>query len=261
MSSRIAMAGGTLLLSLLALGARAQSAPCGGTTVFAAAGGVQNDRVDASVSPAQFQGRGGSLSAGGQLHSGSLCFALRAQIAAHSLSATSGSVGRERLIDGDVGITALRDLVATPSRSASLAIGAQWATTFSTTAHTYANSSQSVERFRLGVSSLGPAIRGRLALGSGEMIAQLSTPLVGLVEHSYLAIWSGSDGPDLRLATVGSLRGADGEIAYARPLPRGLDALFTYRVSALRLDDARPVRSLSQSFTLGVRIPLSARRR
>ncbi len=191
MSSRNVFQAVLALLPAVSLSAPAQSTGCGSAArVFAAAGLTQNDYIDASVSPAQFRGRGASVLVGGDLPTGSLCVVVRAHGAEHALSATSGSFGSERVTDADAGIAALHRLGAAERPVILSFAGAELGSTVALTTHSYGTlgaPATSTSYFRLATIWAGPALRVAVRRGDGVLVGQLSSPLVAVIDHSLRA--------------------------------------------------------------------------
>jgi hypothetical protein len=178
-----------------------------------------------------------------------------------TLTASRGSAAKERLIDADVGVAVLRRLSGSTESRHWFAAGVELRGSIAATSHAYADPQATVSQFRIGVASLGPAALWRVRLGSNAATVQVSSPLVAVVDHPYSAVWSKNAAPQLKGATIAQLRGLDGAISYSFAPDRRVSTLATYRVSALRYDDFRPVRALTQSFSVGLRVRLSQDRR
>jgi hypothetical protein len=249
------------VMSLFAAAApqlRAQSPACPSSTTATIAAGIgQSDRVDMTASPVQFGGRGLDVNGSLERSFGSLCVVASGRGGRKTLSPATGLSSLERLTDGEMSITALRAFRAEPSAPRALAFGAELHGELALTDHSYTDPERTVSTFRVGVLSLGPAVRWRQPLLGGTAVMQLASPVISVVDHPYTAGRS-----DLRLqtASLGSLRGLQGLVSYELPPVRGLSLRATYRASGLWYDDVRPVRSLSQTLSIGIATHLGSRR-
>ena len=248
-------------VSLSAIAA-AQSSGCGSlpNALSLAAGVAQSNRLDVTASPVQFDGRGGDVVAGFDHSLGGFCVVSSAHGGIRTLSAASGSAAKERLIDADAGIALLRGVSGSAQSRNWFGAGVELRGNIAATDHAYADPQATVSQFRMGVASLGPAALWRVRLGSNAATVQLSSPLVAVVDHPYSAVWSKDAWPHLRAATIAQLRGVNGAISYSFAPDRRVTPTATYRFSALRYDDVRPVRALTQSLSIGVRVRLSSPR-
>lgn len=240
------------LLALAVLSAGAQSPACGSrVTMIASAGLGQSDRVDAAISPSQFQGRGADVSIGIDYSWRSLCLVAGARGGSKSLAVTSGSAGRERSADADAAFGVLRPLV-THSRSGVFALGLEMRGSATVIDHAYADPRQSVSRFRLSIVSLGPAVRWVARAGRGTAVVQMSAPALSIVDHPYTPLWSGNGEPRFRVASPRDLTGGMANVSYALPLRGDVSIVGTYRVGGMNYRDVQRVRTLTQVLTLGL---------
>ena len=229
------------------------------TTARIAAGIGQSDRVDFSVSPVQFGGRGLDVSGSLERAVGSFCVTASGRGGKKTLTAVSGSSSVERLTEAEVAVSAFHALRPELEARRMLSIGAELRGDLAVTNHAYGNSSdvQSVANFRVGTLTLGPAVRWRQQIGSGQAVAQIATPVFGVVDHPYV---SGRDDPRFQVVSLNALRGANGSLSYEFTPQKKMSVLATYRVSGMRFDDVRPVRSLTQTLTIGISTKLGSRR-
>jgi hypothetical protein len=249
------------VMSLFAVGTSqllAQSPACPrSTTATLAAGLGQSDRVDMTASPMQFGGRGLDINGSIERSFGSVCVVTSGRGGRKTLTPTTGSSSLERLTDGELSITALRAIRAEPSAPRALAFGAELHGELAVTNHAYTDPERTVSTYRVGLLSLGPAVRWRQPLFGGTAVMQLASPVVSLVDHPYTA---GTSDLRVQAATLSSLRGLQGLVSYELPPVRGLSLRATYRASGLWFDDVRPVRSLSQTLSIGIATSLGSRR-
>jgi hypothetical protein len=242
------------MLALVALprAATSQTGTCRDTKGLTLAFGAgQHDRVDASTSPGQFQGRGIEGMLAGVVETRAACLVTSAAAGTRSLSAVSGSFGREQMFDGNVGLDLLRPITNADSRF-TLSLGVAARADLSMTAHYFNDPNQTRSWYRMGVLSLGPVIHASTNVRGLRVVSSLSTPLVAAVDHSYGAVWRGAISPDFRAATPTTLRGVEAQLGVIRPIGARTSLSFTYDVHALRYDDALPVRTLSQRILLGI---------
>lgn len=250
MSIVLAIACSSLLIA--ASRCHAQSAACGAapTGLTLSAGVGQNDRVDATASPFQFRGRGLQMSAGFTHASGRTCITADADGGTKQLASRERTSATERLAEADAGIAVLR---ATWLRS--LALGAEARASIAVTDHSYDDPSHIVATYRVGVLSLGPSARWERRVGPGNAVVQASTPIVALIDHPYVAVWSTDPEPSFRLASFTTFRGAHAVLSYAWTTWHGVASVVSYRMNGARYDDAHPLRALSQSLTIGALVP------
>lgn len=201
---------------------------------------AQSDRVDETISPAQFQGRGPQFSLATQHALRGMCFGASLHGSTATLSAMGGSAASETLAQGDLSFTALRPL-------GSAAIGGELRGSLTGTTHRYADPEQNVAGFRLGIVSVGPAARWSYR----AMQVNLSGALVSLVDHPYTELWRGGESARPHIAWLTALRSANATISLAPPFGRALGMTATYETSLVRYDDTRSVRSLTQRLGLG----------
>jgi len=240
-------------LLIAASPSHAQSTACGVSTALTLSAGVgQNDRVDATASPFQFRGRGLELSVNAAHSSGRVCMTLDAGGGTKLLSTREGTSATERLAEGDAGFGVLR---TTWMRS--LSIGAEARGELAITDHAYTDPRHIVATYRIGALSFGPAARWQRRFGRGDAVVQLSAPVVALIDHPYFAVWSTDPQPTFRLASVGEYRAAHAAFSYSWTAWRGVASVLSYRVNGVRYDDVHPLRSLSQSLTVGAHMPFA----
>ena len=243
-------------VSLAARGVSAQSLlslPCAATPTLSLSVGVsQSDRVDNTVSPMQFHGRGVDVAGSAERAAGAWCFAADARGGTKTLTSRVPSTAREQLAEGDASLALLRGISPRAAARYAVALGVEARGDLAFTQHLYADASGTQSRFRVVVLSLGPTARWRSAVPGGWLNARLSSPLVSLVDHPSADLTANADGPNFRTATLTTLRGVNGLLSYEVGLRRDLSLVAAYRFSTMRFDDLRPVRSLSQMLTLGV---------
>lgn len=255
MLTKLAARHALVVLAAVPAVALAQSEPpCARPTSLNASFGLsQSDRADAAINGTQYQGRGPQFSVGGAANARSLCVEAFATGGAHYLRPVGGGFGSERILDGRVQLSVLKPIAASPGNRATLSLGLAAQVAATDTKHAFAEAS-GISNYRLGVGSVGPAVDASYRTMGGRVFAAAMIPLVSVVDHPYVAVSSLDPMPGLRVATWSSLRGGSGQLGYERPLSRFLTGTLAYQVSGLRLNDARPVRTLSQMLTFGFRL-------
>ena len=243
--------------SLLVAASRchAQSAACGAAPTASlltlSAGVGQSDRVDATASPFQFRGRGLDVAAAFARASGRTCVTADADGGTKLLSSREGTSATEKLAEANAGIAAVR---ATSVRG--LALGLDARGLIAVANHEYDDPRHEIATYRIGAISLGPAVRFTASVAGGDALVQLSTPLVALIDHPYVAVWTTDPEPSFRFASAARYRGAHATVSYTVHAWRGVESVVSYRMNGVRYDDVHPLRSLSQSLTLGTVVPL-----
>jgi hypothetical protein len=247
-----------VILVAVPAAALAQSDPCGRpTSLHVSIGLGQSDRADAAINSSQYQGRGPRISLGAAANTRGICVEAFAAGGAHYLRPVAGAFGSERTLDGQADLRVLEPVIATASR-ATLAIGLAAQVSVTGTEHSYADAS-APSHYRLRIGSLGVAVGAARPIAGGHARFDATLPLVSVVDHPYVATSALDPVPGLRVATWSSLRGGTGELGYERSLSRAVTAGVAYRVSGLRYDDARPVRTLSQTLALELRFARPAK--
>lgn len=262
--TRIAIA--STLFAIAPLSVHAQSTPastCASprSSLNLSAGVAQSDRVDQTASPIQFGGRGADVSATYERASGALCISTTGRGGMKTLMPANGVASRERLIDAELGVAALRTVSARENGTRAVGLGLDLRAHYAFTNHRYADPEQSTSDFRIGTLTLGPAVRWRETIRGGNAVLQLSTPLVSVVDHPYTAVTADRMGPRLDFTSVNALRGLQGALSYEWRATRNMSILAKYQASWMRYDDVRPVRALTQSFGVGITMPLGGTRR
>lgn len=240
--------------------AKAQDVACGrGNSLTASAGINQSDRADASIAPGQFQGRGPVGTLAGEMNVHGVCATAFVTGGARSLAPVAGTFGHERLLDGYADIEALAPVFTSSRTMLSLGLAAQ--TSLAGTTHTFNDPARTTSTFRLGVLSLGPAVRATYASPQFRLSGGLAIGAASLVDHSYGAVWAHDAGPSLRFAWPNTLRSASASLDVERSITRSVSARIGYRAYGMRFDDARSVRTLSQSLNFGFSLTRGSERR
>jgi len=240
--------------------ANAQSVGCGRGSSFTASAGInQSDRADASIAPGQFQGRGPVATLAGEMNVHRVCATAFVTGGARSLTPVAGTFGHERLLDGYADIEALAPIVTSSRTMLSVGLAAQ--ASLAGTTHTFTDAAHTTATFRLGVLSLGPAMRATYATPRFRLSGGLAVGAASLIDHSYNAVWARDLSPSLRFAWPNTLRSASASIDLERSITPSLSARIGYRAYGIGFDDARSVRTLSQSLNFGFSLTRAAERR
>lgn len=247
----------TLLIAVgLSRPLAAQSPACGRPATLSLAGGVaQHDHVDETASPFQFQGRGAELAAWGEQSLGRYCLTLDAQGGRTTLTTRQGTSALEQVIGADGGVALLR---AIGGRTVRLAAGLALRGDLTTTSHDYTDPEHLVAVYRFGTIALGPALRADARVLGGWATLELSSPAVAIVDHPYTPVWP-SAGAALRLVSPTQLRGVHAALVVAPLSWHDVTPVIAFRANALRYDDVHPVRTLTQTLTLGATLVLPRR--
>jgi len=240
--------------------ALAQPEPCAKPASFRASVGLsQNDRADAAINGAQYQGRGLQVSVGASANVGRVCVAAFATGGTHYLRPINGPFASERLLDGRADLRVLRPVATSSDDRAALALGVATQASLTTTEHSFGDASHR-SHYHLRVGSIGLAVDASYRIAGGRAHAGAGIPLVSVVDHPYVATSPLDPAPRLRVATWPSLRGGTGALTYERSISRIVSAGLSYQINGLRYDDARPVRTLSQMLAFDFRFTRPATR-
>lgn len=132
------------------------------------------------------------------------------------------------------------------------ALGVEFGAFATIARHEYTNASLTQQNFVLGAATLGPALRWTRRLGSGELAASLSAPLVALVDHPYADVRFESQLVRLQLSSLSQFRQANGELSYAFRSASPVGVTIAWRIGATQLEDLEPVRRVSQLLSVGL---------
>jgi hypothetical protein len=156
--------------------------------------------------------------------------------------------------DGELRIGFQRGLGAgaIAPQTASFSVGVDVATTVAVTTHHYDDPTNNVSDFYIGAVTLGPSATFRHAIGGGIAAFRLSVPAVGLVDHPYSDARTADARVDARFATANVLRGIETSVSYAPAATARFGIEYAYRLHMLDYADVQPLRSVSQSLSIGV---------
>lgn len=214
------------------------------------AGFADSQHRDASVSPLTFDGTGYSASGGYEhfsTHStSSFGFTWDAQ---HYRPQSGGIDASERVLQGGLRAATLRSFG--DYRGWTFSAGASATVWGVGTEHQYSDPDQSHAGFFTGFAAAGPAAALRRALGGGAAQLEIDAPMFGFSDRSYSVA---TDQGSFTLRRVGprELGAVNGSISYAPAPLKTLGVVFSYRFSLLDYRDAQPLRSASQSVSIGV---------
>ncbi|MEP6495119.1 MAG: hypothetical protein ABJF01_20700 [bacterium] len=220
-----------------------------------AVGVAHTDRLDATASPIRFGGQGVDLAAHYRRARGAMVVTASIDGGTRNLAprASSGSAG-EQLTSGSAHVAALHRLGGTPT---GFAIGVDANASIDVTAHRYADANASISDFLIGTFSLGPALWWDHRIAGGIAHAEVSAPLVGLVDHPYSDIRVARI--SVRPVTAQNLHGFTGAIIYAPAAHRRVGIEYAYRFRVFGYSDVQPVRSASHALSVGVVTRFGAR--
>ncbi len=240
----------TALLRLQAQGG-SQASPKSELAVFAGIG--ESAQLNATASPLAFHGRGPDVAAEywRTFRGGRLELSVAADGTARSVMAAETVSSTERLTTGGVHSSVLRQFAHDSSRRI-LGVGVEAGADVAVTNHRYANPSQSTGDYLAAFATLGPVASWRERIGGAVAHVQLSTPLVALVDRPYSTLKRNDAPTSLRVAGVGSFRGVRGELSYAPAERRRIGIVYAYRFAVADYADVQPLRTASQSLTIGV---------
>ncbi len=216
------------------------------------AGFSWNDRRDLSASPLLFGGHGGDFGLAAQrtLGHASLQFSLHG--GARTLASSSNSApATEHLTELQAHIWLMRRLHLQPIATDGLLIGLALESSAALSAHDYTDPARRVSHFVLGIVTLGPAASWRQTVHGGLATLEIATPVTAAVAHSYSAVNQQNSAVNLRVVSLGALRGVTSSLSYAPWKSQRVGVLYLYRLSALRYDDVQDVRLVSQSLSVG----------
>jgi len=163
----------------------------------------------------------------------------------------SGEAGQEQIAEGDLRAMLLRRIWGAPPSSFSL--GLATALDVTQTVHHYADPARHFANFMFTSATMGPAVSWARSIRGGVANVELSSPLIGLVDHPYSDHRQGDGFDRVRVATAAELRGISGTLRYA-PAERGsFGVVYAYHFDLSRYADVQPMRSASQSFSIGIR--------
>jgi hypothetical protein len=214
------------------------------------AGFADSQHRDASVSPLTFDGSGYSTSASYQHFSAHSAFSVDATWDAQRFRPQNGSIdANERVMQGGVRIATMRSIG--DSRGWMLSGGVSAGIWGLNTVHQYADPDGSHASFLAAFATVGPALSVRRAIAGGAAQAQLDVPLFGFSDRSYSVA---ADQSVFSIRRIGprELGAWNGTISYAPAPLSALGLVFAYRFSLLNYRDAQPLRTASQSFSIGI---------
>ncbi len=214
------------------------------------AGFADSQHRDMSVSPLTFNGAGYNASVRYEHFSAHSNFTVLGSWDAQRLRPLDASVdASERVMQG--GIRAAEMHSFGDSRAWTFSAGASAAAWAIDTDHRYADPDASHAGFIATFATLGPAVSVRRAIGGGAAQLELDAPLFGFSDRSY-SVAQDQSVFDLRRIGPREIGAVNGAITYA-PAPLGrLGLSFAYRFSFLNYRDAQPLRTASQSFSIGL---------
>jgi hypothetical protein len=219
---------------------------------FAVALGLAHaDQFDATASPLRFDGQGLDVSAHYERTSAHYAFSVSLNGDRRDLSsATTVADIAERVTGGDFRL-GLRRLVTQSADGTGLSIGADVTANVGVTEHQYDDPAHSILNFVIGSVTVGPAIAWTQAIAGGTGRVRLSVPLAGFVDHPYSRTRNDTAPFDPRFVNVSSMRGTSADISYSPASNRRFGIEYAYRLDTFAYSDVQPLRSLSQTVSIG----------
>ena len=246
----LAMHSAWLIAILAPRGSAQSSPPPTDTRLSLSAGFAWDDRRDDTASPLRFGGRGWSAALGYDRLV--MNYSTLGWLDGGEQSLTSGATqSTERLSSGALDVMLLRH-VGAPASSRRIDLGLDVRTSLAITSHRYADPSLPSTTFAFGLFALGPAASVRQEIGGGVARASVSTPAIAWVDHPYSEIRSATSRVQMRFASITRLRAVDVGFSYAGNERRRIGVTYAYRLGVLRYDDVQPVRSITQTLSIGV---------
>ncbi len=219
--------------------------------IAVAVGVAQTNQFDATASPLQFGGHGLDFRSRYARTAGRWAFTAGFDGGLRSLTPDrSLTLGDERITQGEFRLDLQRALGA--SRTPAFSVGLALSTDVGVTAHHYDDPGQSVSNFVMGAITLGPSVGWRHAIGGGLARVNLSVPLVGIVDHPYTDVRAATSNFDMHVVNASTLRGLSADLSYSPAALRRFGIEYGYRLRLLNYADVQPLRSMSQSLTIGV---------
>jgi hypothetical protein len=215
------------------------------------AGFADSQHRDASVSPLTFDGTGFNASGTYEHFSAHSTASIGFAWDAQHLRPRDGAVdASERVLQGAFRAALLRSYG--DSRGWMLSAGAAATAWGLGTEHRYDDPDQSRAGFGAVFAAVGPAAQLRRALGGGVAQFDIDAPLFGFSDRSYSVVTSDQGSFNLRRVGPRELGAVNGAVSYAPAPLKALGVVFSYRFSFLNYRDTQPLRSASQSFSIGV---------
>jgi hypothetical protein len=232
--------------------AQQQDAPRAVRSEFSIAAGLaQANQFDATASPLRFDGRGFDVSAHYARASARYAFSASLDAGQRNLtSATSNSDIAERVGAGQFRLGVQRFVTQSESGTG-LSLGAEVTTMLDITAHQYDDPTHSLAHFFIGSVTVGPAMTWSQSIAGGTARVRLAVPVAGFIDHPYSRTRDTNAPFDARFANVSSMRGASVGISYLPASNRRFGIEYAYRFDTFSYADVQPVRSLSQTFSIG----------
>jgi hypothetical protein len=164
----------------------------------------------------------------------------------------SGEGGDEQLVEGNLSTMLLRRISGGGGAASNFSMGLATELGVTRTVHRYADPASHISDFMFTSATMGPAVAWTRSIRGGVANIELSSPLIGLVDHPY-ADYRGNTFDRVRVATAAELRGFSGTLRYAPAERAGFGLIYAYHFDLTRYADIQPMRSASQSFSIGIR--------
>jgi hypothetical protein len=217
------------------------------------AGVSDGQRLDATASPLQFGGLGSSAVVAYTSTYDRTAVGASIDGAQRHLSVINGAATASELLSETNAQATWTRRWESPARRGAFSVGADLTASLAVTHHTYTDPAKTASDFALGLVTLGPIVGWSQSIGRGAAQVDVATPLVGVIDHPYSDIRI-NDGSvrTVRVANVATIHGLSGALTYAVAARDRLSVLCTYRVRLLHVADVQPLRSVSQTFGVGI---------
>jgi len=211
-----------------------------------------SQHVDLNASPLTFSGVGYDLGLGVRRGFGRWSFATTFDGAHRSYTThlSAGTPATETSYDGRLALSLVRELGGIPGQG--LGIGLFTDATGGVVRHHYADPSATVSDYAHGVISVGPQITWGKAIGGGLARVDVGTPLFGFVHRPYADTRNERPATTFDFATPSSLRAVNAGVSYESSERRRVGLFAAYRLRAMDLTEPQSLRSLTNTFSLGV---------
>lgn len=214
------------------------------------AGFADSQHRDVSVSPLTFNGSGYNTSGNYEHFSAHSTFSVDATWDAQHFRPQDASIdANERVLQGSVRVASMRSIGDTRAWTFSAGVsGAAWGID---NQHQYADPEGSRAGFFAAFATIGPALAVRRAIAGGAAQFAIDAPLFGFSDRSY-SVAADQSVFDLRRIGPREIGAWNGALTYAAPPVRDFGLVVAYRFSSLNYRDAQPLRTVSQSFSIGL---------
>jgi len=257
-STASALALSLALPSLRSAGAQTASASSSAPAELRVSAGARwNGQVDESISSRHFIGTGFGAAAEVRWSARGTSFDASLTGGSAAIDPTNGAAGsRERVSSGDLRLAALRRVGgdATSADGFVAGVGIRAMTSF--TSHDISAPQPISSQYLLGALSLGPRVGWRRQIVGGRLDALVGTDLVSLVDRPFGRIDGGRPPFAFSVASLSTLRTGNATVSYSAATNKRMGVVTSYTLDMLDYRDVQPVRTVSQSLSVGARVRL-----